>query len=309
MKKLKLKKAYKKESVQSRFMKFVMRIVPMNKKWNLSGDDLLSYVDRIQKKNRDDLFMKLFTNQKVTKEEINGWTYYVMKPNRGKSKKHILYIHGGGFIYEMAIVHFLFLNKLCIKTKATILIPQYPLAPKYHYDDVLGMLYPLYEGIIKNVDPIDVTIMGDSAGGGITLSLINSLKDKGLPQPKDAIVISPAVDMNFNNAQMSKIERHEYIIGIPALRTLARWYIGNGDVNDYLVSPINATYEDVCNITVFIGTHDVLYPDVRRFRKVLQNKGVKFRYYEYPKMVHIWVLMPIPEGRVALNKICEIINK
>ncbi len=309
MKKIVRYKSKKQESRQSLFLKFVMRLVPMNKKWNLSGDALWSYVERIQKKNREDLFMKLFTNQIVTKDKINGWDYFVMKPKKGTSEKHILYIHGGGFIYEMAIVHYLFLNKLCARTKATIVIPRYPLAPNYHYDDVLGMLYPVYQGLIEVVDPENVTIMGDSAGGGVTLALINSLKAKNIPQPKDAIVISPVVDMHFDNPKMKKIERHEYIIGIPSLKTLASWYIGNGDVNNYLVSPIYGNYEGLCNISFFIGTHDVLYPDARRFYKKLKSEGIEIAYYEYPKMMHIWALMPIPEGEHALKEICRIINK
>ncbi len=296
------------ESKTSRLLKFAIRHNPAKNRWNLTGDALGEYVKKRQGKDRDKFFIKLIGKFEVDVRDINGHDCYIIKPENGVSKKHILYIHGGGFIYEMTSLHWMFIKTLCNKTQCTIILPIYPLSPKYQYKDIFRMLIPVYEEIIKKVKPENLTVMGDSAGGGLALALCMLLKKRDLPQPKDCILISPVLDMSFKNPYIQKIKRHELIIGVPALKTIAEWYIGDDDVNDYLISPLNGDYEGLCNINLFIGTHDILYPDCRKFHKRMVKKGIKMNYHEYAKMLHIWVLMPIPEGRHALNKICKIIT-
>ncbi len=297
------------ESKRSRLLKFLIRHNPAKNRWNLSGDALGEYVKKQQGKDREKYLIRLISKFDVDVKDFNGYSCYVIKPYKNASKKHILYLHGGGFIYEMTSLHWLFIRTLCSKLKCTIILPIYPLTPKYQNKDIFKLLLPVYEEIIKKVEPENLTVMGDSAGGALTLALCMLLKEKNLPQPKEAILISPALDMSFSNPNIQKFARHELIIGVPALKTISKWYAGEEDVNNYLISPINGDIEGLCNISLFIGTHDILYPDAKKFYNMMKAKGSKIRYYEYKRMLHIWVLMPIPEGKHALNKICKIINE
>ncbi len=297
------------ESKRSRLLKFLIKHNPAKNRWNLTGDALGNYVKKRQGKDRDKYFIKLIGKFDVDVRDINGHDCYIIKPADKKiSKKHILYLHGGGFIYEMTSLHWLFIKTLCDRLNCTIILPIYPLSPKYQYKDIFKMLIAVYEEIIKKVKPENLTVMGDSAGGGLTLALCMLLKKRDMPQPKDAILISPVLDMSFKNPNIPKIAKRELIIGIPALKTIADWYIGDDDVNDYLISPINGDYDGLCNISLFMGTHDILYPDAKKFYKRMEKAGKRISYYEYKKMLHIWALMPIPEGRHALDKICKIIS-
>ena len=101
-----------------------------------------------------------------------------MKPLNNIGEKHILYLHGGGYVYEITNLHWEFLGKLIDALKCTITIPIYPLAPKHQYQEVFDMIVPIYQQIISEVKPEDIVIMGDSAGGGMSLSLAQLLKEK-----------------------------------------------------------------------------------------------------------------------------------
>ena len=72
---------------------------------------------------------------------------------------------------EASEKHWEFLNKLANDTGAIIIMPDYPLAPKHNYEDVFEMVVPLYQEIVKKIDVENLIMMGDSAGGGLSLAL------------------------------------------------------------------------------------------------------------------------------------------
>ena len=68
---------------------------------------------------------------------------FVVKPKNEESKKTILYFHGGAYMGEVTSNHWSFIEKIVNDTNATVILPDYPLAPKYNYKDVFQMIDPL----------------------------------------------------------------------------------------------------------------------------------------------------------------------
>jgi acetyl esterase/lipase len=296
------------ESIQSKLFKAAFRSVRLNRMWKLTGSELREYIDKKQSLDSHEPPRKIKEKFDITKEEINGYCFYVMKPLNPMGQKHILYLHGGGYVYEIMSPHWEFLGRLSEALQCTITVPIYPLAPKHQCREVFDMILPIYQQIISDVKPEDVVVMGDSAGGGMSLSLAQLLKEKELPQPGNIILISPALDMTFSNPEIHEVEKLDPISAVPALIDIIKWYGGEMDSKHYLISPLYGNFEGLGKISLFIGTHDILYPDARKFKMLVEQKGIGINYYEYPSMIHVWPLFFFPESKKATEEIIEIIK-
>jgi acetyl esterase/lipase len=231
-----------------------------------------------------------------------------MKPQKSVGRKHILYLHGGGYVYEISNLHWAFMGKLVDSLNCTITVPIYPLAPKYQHQDVFDMIVPIYEQIITDVRLEDMVLMGDSAGGGMALALAQLLKERGLQQPGKIVLISPVLDMSLSNKEIYNMEKYDPIAATPALIDIGKWYAGERDTKYYLVSPLYGELEGLGKISLFIGTHEIMLPDAQRFKRLMEEKGININYFEYPSMIHVWPLFFFPESKKATQQIIEIVR-
>ena len=135
---------------------------------------------------------------------------FTLSPKNGKkSDLVILYFHGGSYVAEASTQHWEFIEKLAVDTNSTIIVPDYPLAPKYNYKDVFKMVIPLYKEIIERVDSNNLLLMGDSAGGGLSLALYEKLSQDNITLPKKNILISPWLDVRLENDKIDDIEKYD----------------------------------------------------------------------------------------------------
>ena len=84
-------------------------------------------------------------NCNISNQTYKGRKIFIIEPNEEKNDIVILYFHGGSYMAEASNKHWNFLEKLAIDTKSTIVMPDYPLTPKYNYKDVFEMVEPLYK--------------------------------------------------------------------------------------------------------------------------------------------------------------------
>ena len=296
------------ESVQSKLTKVFLRIFKINKIWKLTGNELRDSIEKRQLSESHEPPKIIKNKFNIIKDEINGYCYYIMKPLRNVGQKHIIFLHGGGYVYEINSMHWEFLRKLSDALNCTITIPIYPLAPEHKHQEVFEMILPIYKKIISDVKPKDIVIMGDSAGGGMSLALAELLKEKNLQQPGNIILISPALDMSLSNPKIHEVEKLDPMLAVPSLIDIGKWYGGGKGSKHYLISPIYGNLEELGKISLFTGTNDILYPDAKKLKTITDEKGIKINYYEYPSMIHIWPLFFFPESKKVRKQIVEIIR-
>ncbi|WP_269410060.1 alpha/beta hydrolase [Lentibacillus daqui] len=244
----------------------------------------------------------------IKKQQYDGMECYIFNQEKTASEKSILYLHGGGYIKQPSVYHWNFLGKVMNETNAKIYVPIYPKAPNHQYKESFDKVLPLYEWILGISDKENIILMGDSAGGGFALALAQLFLEKGLPQPRHIILLSPWLDITMNNPDAYALEHKDPMLGIYGLIQMGKAYAGNTDRNNYLLSPINGKMNGLGEITLFVGTHEVFLPDARKFRDMVVSHGVKINYFEYPKMNHIFMIYPIPEAKKATKEIVNIIN-
>ena len=225
-----------------------------------------------------------------TYKERNVFTINKKTAEESNHTKYIVYFHGGSYVAEATQNHWTFLENIVRDTGYTVIMPDYPLTPKYHYQDVYNMVEPLYKEIIETVGSENVILMGDSAGGGLALGVYERMAEEAVALPVKTILISPWLDVRLENEKIQEIEKKDTILNKEALRLAGVAYAGNDGINSYLVNPIDGDISTLKNIKIFIGTDDILNPDCHALKEKADavNGDVEIKEYENAK--HIWMI-------------------
>lgn len=296
-------------SWRSAFVERLIRLSGMKKKF-VDKKTTLTFIEK-KKTDRTPYALPKLCRFKynIQRKEVNGMDCYIY-PSPSPMNKTILYLHGGAYIEQPLVFHWNFLGKLQRETNATIIVPIYPKAPHYTYKDSFEKVLPLYEALIKESTPSSVYLMGDSAGGGFALALAQLLLEKNIAQPRHIILLSPWLDITLDNPEIDEaLEKVDLMIGIYGAREFGKLYAGNTDRRNYLLSPIYGEITGLADITLFIGTRELIVPDARKFKTMAQKQGIEIQYYEYKGMNHVFPVYPIPEAKKARQIIVETINE
>ena len=247
-----------------------------------------------------------------TKEFMHRKLFEISPKNdEEKSLKTILYFHGGAYVAEATEEHWHFLEKLANDTKATIIMPDYPLTPKYTYKDVLNMIEPVYKETITKVGSDNLIVMGDSAGGGMALGLLEKLSQSNIEMPSKTILISPWLDTTMSNPKIDEIQKNDkdlnkeklYLAGVSYSRDLDK-------KDDFFVNTINGKLSKLKNTVIYTGTYDILNPDCYILKEKAEKEGVNIEIKEYETAPHIWIVNNEDElAQSAYNDLIEEVRK
>ena len=249
--------------------------------------------------------------------EIHTYTYMernvftVTKKNVEESdnQKFIVYFHGGSYVAEATQNHWTFLEDIVKDTGYTVIMPDYPLTPKYHYQDVYNMVEPLYKEIAETVGSENVILMGDSAGGGLALGLYEKMAEEMEALPVKTILISPWLDVRLENEDIQEIEKRDTVLNKEALRLAGIAYAGNDGINSYLVNPIDGDISTLQNIKIFIGTEDILNPDCHLLKEKADSVNGDVEIKEYKNAKHIWIIDYNSEEEVSKQAYNDVIKE
>lgn len=227
----------------------------------------------------------------IETKEFMSRKVFIISPKNENNERVILYFHGGAYMAEMTDKHWTFLQKLCNDTKCTIIVPDYPLAPKYTYKDVLKLSEAIYKDLISKVNTENIIMMGDSAGGGLALGLEETLGNSNIALPSKTILISPWLDTTMSNPKIPEVQPNDkdlnkfklYVSGV----LYSRWISEN---EKYFVNPLNGDLSKLKNITIFTGTYDILNPDCHLLQEKAQKAGADIKIKEYKTASHIWII-------------------
>lgn len=228
----------------------------------------------------------------IETKEFMSRKIFIIKPKTEQlSKKVILYFHGGAYVAEATTLHWDFLEKLANDTKSTIVMPDYPLTPKYTYKDVFNMVEPLYKEIISKVDAKNLVMMGDSAGGGITLALAEKISQNNIQLPSKTILISPWLDVTLTNEKIKEVQKNDKDLNKEKLLIAGISYARDEEgMKSYLVNPINGPLSKLKNVIIYTGTYDILNLDTHLLQEKAKKEGIDIQIKEYEQAPHIWII-------------------
>ena len=264
--------------------KIVERLLMLNKPSYMdSKEEVIEFLD--EKSEYDNRPVKSF----FSSFDFDG--RQVFKFGDEKSKNLIVYIHGGAYINELNMQHLLFCKLLSVILHSYVLVPVYPLAPLHKVNETFEFITNLYEKLIN--EEYNITLMGDSAGGGFVLSFCQYLNQINLAQPRNIIVFSPWVDISMSNPPYDN--ENDPILGEVGLKEIGKSWAGNLDMKDYRVSPIYGDNHNLPKTLIFAGENEIFYKDISKYVDNLKKDDVNVKFIVGEKLFHIYQLFPIPE--------------
>jgi epsilon-lactone hydrolase len=240
---------------------------------------------------------------RLSVEHVAGWPVYSAQPKRGPASKHVLYLHGGAYVAEVAKPHWKLVEELVTASSAEVLLPIYPLAPASTAAETVPAVAALVSRLIEQHSAEDVVLMGDSAGGGMALAVAQLLRNEGRRQPAEIVLIAPWLDVTMSDPRQREIDRSDPWLAGPGLAEAGRLYAGELDPTDFRVSPLHGDISGLPPITVFTGTRDILHTDALGLADRASAAGSPLNLHTGQGLFHVYPLLPTPEGKAARAQI------
>ena len=216
----------------------------------------------------------------------------------------IFYLHGGGYVIGSNVAFREFASRLAQANRARVCLLDYRLAPEHPFpaavDDAVAAFGWLLD---QGVDPAGITVAGDSAGGGLTLATLLTLRDAGGPQAACGVCFSPWADLAGTGASAQPGAVDDPLVTDGLLADMSQAYAGE-DLRNPLASPLYADYEGLPPLFLLVGDREMLLDDATRVADKARNAGVDVSYFQGDGLVHVWpVLAPTaPESEAALEQ-------
>lgn len=137
--------------------------------------------------------------------------YSERKKTAAPPNRTMLYVHGGAYFFGSVDEHRYQMQRHARKLKARVFAPRYRLAPQFPFPCGLQDCLAAYLYLLTLQDPNTIILAGDSAGGGMVVSLLVMLRDRGVPLPAGAVLISPWVDLTHSFPSVSEDSPLDYI--------------------------------------------------------------------------------------------------
>ena len=225
--------------------------------------------------------------------------YFNTKTN---SNITIFYIHGGAYVNTFDKHHYKLINKLIKGTNALVIAPNYDLIPFSNAEKMIDSLYNIYTKYIEENPNKKMILMGDSAGGGLSLSLALHLNKNNKKVPDKIITLSPCVDLNMNNPKIAEFEKIDPWLYRDRLKVCAKYFSDNLSYSDYRCSPTYGDLNSLKKLVIFVGTKELLNPDIMLFYDKLEDKESN-KLIIGKNMLHVYPILPIREAKKAINLI------
>ncbi len=259
--------------------------------------------------------MELFSERvatDVTCETVNagGVPAEWIIPPTAAADRVILYLHGGGYVMGSIKTHRATVARIARAAQARALAIDYRLAPEHPFPAALEDTLAAYRWLLGNgYRPGKIVIAGDSAGGGLTLAALLSIRDRKLPMPAAAAPISPWTDMEATGASFESRANRDPMVGKAELLPMAKLYLGNADPKNPLAAPIHADFHGLPPLLIQVGDAETLLDDATRVAQRAKRDGVKVELEVWPDMFHVWHAFAkiLPEGQQAINKLGQFI--
>jgi epsilon-lactone hydrolase len=198
-------------------------------------------------------------------------------------RKFILYVHGGGFIQGSADSYVHLTMKIAKETNATVIAVDYRLAPQFQYPTAELDCLAAYKWLAERVDPKNIFIAGDSAGGNLVIGTLVRARDTGLVLPRGALLLSPWVDV-FDTSRES-FTKYLNVDFIPARlpNVNGPLYIPSKSSE---CSPINLDLHGLPPMLIEYGDCEMMRDQIGDFISIASKAGVHVVGNKYDDMIH-----------------------
>ncbi len=223
----------------------------------------------------------------------------------------LLYLHGGGYSFCSPRTHRPITLQLAAAAEARSFVPDYRLAPEHPFPAAVEDAVAAYRQLRAAGTPARrIVVAGDSAGGGLALAMLLSLRDAGEALPAGAVLFSPWTDLACTGASLVGNDASDVMFRGDSISRGAARYLGGAPATNPLASPLYADLGGLPPLFIQASDSEVLLDDSTRLAAKAGEAGVRVSYRAWRRLPHVWQLFTpfLPEARAALAEAAAFIR-
>ena len=251
---------------------------------------------------------------KISRTNYNGIPGASFMPKSLKDENTIIvFLHGGGYCFGSSLTT----HRLGVSLMAKITgIPchsiDYRLAPEHPYPAALDDAKVAYEHIVNKNPASRIILVGDSAGGGLSLALMMKLRDEDGRLPDDAVLFSPWTDLACKGDSFDTKAKADPMFTPSMPRDCSHYYAPEGvDFTNPYVSPAYGDFSGLPRCLILCGGNEILLSDSEDLAVKAEAAGIDIELSIWPTMFHDWWLFGrfIPETNQCLTKVSQWLSE
>lgn len=274
---------------------FVLRTTGIYRRMYSGGPQFQKNIAKVRAERLAEPDAKARNALRIEQSEFGGRPVWHLAPRDREPSAHILYWHGGGYVYPATPVHWAFLAHMAQVHGWAITAPLYPLAPENNADATTKWAMDYYRQYIAERNGAAFVMSGDSAGGGLAAALAQMARDAGMSPASALVLICPWLNLDPAHPDQAKIEPRDGILTISGISEGGRLYAADLPMTDPRCSPIFGNWDQLPPIIAFGGGDDILVTDARALKAGLPS----VEYHELSGMLHDWPIFTFRESREA----------
>jgi monoterpene epsilon-lactone hydrolase len=238
--------------------------------------------------------------------EICGMPAQLLTPPDVNVDRALLFLHGGGYVYGSLASHGGMAAEIARASRCVALSIQYRLAPEHPFPAALDDACAAHEWLLRRgYKPEKLALVGDSAGGGLVMSTLVTLRDKGRPLPGATVCISPWVDLESRGESWKTRQALDPMLDRPLVDLLSGLYMNGKPRSTPVVSTIHADLRGLPPMLIQVGEREVLFSEAELLASRARAAGVNVTFEEWAQMVHVWHLYypMLAAGREAISRV------
>lgn len=243
----------------------------------------------------------------VNETTIAGVKSYWFNENLIDQKQIIVYLHGGVYALGSINSYRAMISHLAKTLNAPVLYVEYSLAPEKPFPTAKNEIFSVYSALKKKYPGHKFTIIGDSAGGGLAITLVHDCITSKVAVPNSLALISPWVDLKTNNNSYVTKKSVDPILSKEMLRDHALLY-APGKLKE--ADPSELKFKQFPPVFLLVGTDEVLNDDSKNFYNYIKPIQPKSKLKEFKDQKHVWLFTHIDskESIEAMNDVKEFIT-
>jgi epsilon-lactone hydrolase len=248
---------------------------------------------------------------RVESVDVDGIPAAWIYPPDAETERVVLYLHGGFYILGSLKSHRDLVARLSSAAGVRSLLLDYRLAPEHVFPAALDDALTAYRWLLaRGTKPEHIILAGDSAGGGLTLALLQTVRDQHLPMPAGAVLLSPWTDLVGTVESRTTREAADPLFSGRGVNALSSFYAGTEDAHQPLISPINADLHGFPPLHIDVGSDEVLLDDSLQVAEHAKAANVPVELTVWDDMWHGFQLFAsvLPEGQQSLEQMGRFIR-
>ena len=221
----------------------------------------------------------------------------------------VLFLHGGGYVAGSAFGYRHLAAAIATAAQAPALVIDYRLAPEHPYPAAVQDAVNAYLWLRDTGgDQARIVVAGDSAAGGLVMTVLLALRERGLEMPAGAALLCPWVDLTGRTQRPA--QDSPLVFSPEMAHRLAQAYLAGHPVDDPLLSPLQTSLAGLPPLLIQAASGDAVLQEAQLLARHATQCGVDASITVYPVPTHdfhvFWSFLP--EARDAIDQLGRFVR-